>query len=86
LRGNINQRETPCGPAPIINAQQAHVARFPTAAGDIYIWTGDRWGSRMDGIKGHDFQFWSRPLVFQPDGAIQPIAWVNEWQFEVNIE
>lgn len=83
FRGNINCRDTPCGSVPIVNAQQAHVARFPTADGDIYVWTGDRWGSRLDGIKGHDFQFWSRPLVFNDDGTIQPISWVNEWSFDL---
>jgi hypothetical protein len=68
---------------PIINAQQAHVARFPAPGGDIYIWTGDRWGSRLDGIKGHDFQFWSEPLHFREDGSIEPLHWVNEWSYDL---
>jgi hypothetical protein len=83
LRGNINRHTTPCGDVPIINAQQAHVARFPAKEGDIYVWTGDRWGSRLDGIKGHDFQFWSEPLRFRPDGSIEPLRWVNEWSFDL---
>jgi hypothetical protein len=40
---------------------------------------GDRWGSRPDGIKGHDFQFWSAPLKFGPDGGILPIENLPQW-------
>jgi len=83
FRGNINRQATPCGNVPIINAQQAHVARFPSTQGPLYIWTGDRWGSRPDGIKGHDFQFWSAPLQFGDDGSIQTLAWINEWEFSL---
>lgn len=83
LRGNINRHKTPCGDVPIINAQQAHVARFPAKIGDIYVWTGDRWGSRLDGIKGHDFQFWSEPLRFGEDGSIEPLRWVNGWTYDL---
>lgn len=83
FRGNINRHPTPCGDVPIINAQQAQVARFPGMGGDIYIWIGDRWGSRLDGIKGHDFQFWSEPLRFRADGSIEPLRWVNEWSYEL---
>ena len=83
LRGNINRHVTPRGNVPIINAQQAHVARFESTAGPIYVWTGDRWGSRMDGIKGHDFQFWSAPLKFGEDGSVAPLRWVNEWSFDL---
>jgi hypothetical protein len=36
---------------------------------------GDRWGSRPDGIKGHDFQYWSRPLEFEADGMIKQLTW-----------
>jgi hypothetical protein len=83
FRGNINRQPSPCGNVPIINAQQAHVARFPSTAGPIYVWTGDRWGSRLDGVKGHDFQFWSAPLEFQEDGSIGMLRWVSEWSFEL---
>ena len=83
FRGDINRHHTPCGDVPIINAQQAHVARFPTRGGDIYTWTGDRWGSRLDGIKGHDFQFWSEPLRFREDGSIEPLRWINEWSYDL---
>jgi hypothetical protein len=84
FRTNINKKPSPCGDVPIINAQQAHVAQFPSTNGLLYVWMGDRWGSRLDGVKGHDFQFWSAPLVFDGDGVIAPLQWVNEWSFEVN--
>ncbi|HUA68386.1 MAG TPA: hypothetical protein VMA13_07535, partial [Candidatus Saccharimonadales bacterium] len=59
----------------IIPAQQTYVATLPTPDGPIYIWMGDRWGSRPDGIKGHDFQYWSRPLEFDSDGMIKQLTW-----------
>jgi hypothetical protein len=31
--------------------------------------------SRTDPFKGHDFQYWSRPLQFAPDGMIKQLAW-----------
>jgi hypothetical protein len=34
-------------------------------------------------VKGHDFQFWSAPLRFQPDGSILPIEKVPSWQTRV---
>lgn len=85
LRGNINRRPdcAPCGDSPIIPAQQAHVARFPTRDGDVYVWVGDRWGSALDGVKGHDHQFWSPPLVFRDDGGIEPLEHVNRWSIEL---
>ena len=87
-RGNINiqagsARDLPSlftepgrgRPDCIIKAQQTDVATLPTSHGSIYIWMGDRWGSRPDGIKGHDFQYWSRPLQFDPDGMIKQLIW-----------
>jgi hypothetical protein len=72
LRGNINRDATG---RPIIAAQQTFVAQLPTSQGAAYIWMGDRWGSRPDGVKGHDFQYWSRPLEFTADGSILPLQW-----------
>jgi len=87
-RGNINIKSagardlpspfTPPGtgrPDCIIKAQQTDVATLPTREGSVYIWMGDRWGSRPDGIKGHDFQYWSRPLQFEADGMIKQLTW-----------
>ncbi|MGD0093068.1 MAG: family 43 glycosylhydrolase [Planctomycetota bacterium] len=71
-RGNINRD---AAGKPIIAAQQTWVAQLPTSHGTVYVWMGDRWGSRPDGVKGHDFQFWSRPLEFTADGNIQPLQW-----------
>jgi hypothetical protein len=41
---------------------------------------GDRWGSRPDSIKGHDFQYWSSPLEFEADGMIKQLHWEDSWQ------
>lgn len=71
-RGNINR--DPTG-RPIIAAQQTFVAQLPTRRGAAYIWMGDRWGSTPDGVKGHDFQYWSAPLEFTNDGSILPLQW-----------
>jgi len=70
--GNINRDYTG---NPIIPAQQTFVAQLPISRGTAYIWMGDRWGSRPDGVKGHDFQYWSRPLEFAADGTILPLQW-----------
>ena len=93
-RGNINikaasARDLPSpwtGPGSgrpdcIIKAQQTHVATLPTSSGVVYLWMGDLWGSRPDGIKGHDFQYWSSPLQFDMDGMIQQLKWENQWEF-----
>lgn len=63
----------------IIPAQQTFVAQIPTAKGTVYIWMGDLWGSRPDGVKGHDFQYWSSPLQFDEAGMIQPLRWEDSW-------
>ncbi len=70
---------------PIVAAQQASVARIPTPDGEALIWIGDRWGSRPDGIKGHDFQFWSAPLQFDAEGKIEPIANVPQWSLTIRV-
>lgn len=67
----------------IIRAQQTHIAEISTLAGTAYIWMADRWGSRPDGIKGHDFQYWSSPLVFNADGSIQKLSYVNSFTLDL---
>jgi hypothetical protein len=97
-RGNINIKAdrvrdlpspwTPPGsgrPDCVIKAQQTHVATLPTPAGVVYLWMGDRWGSRPDGIKGHDLQYWSSPLHFDSDGMIQQLRWEDQWEFELPV-
>lgn len=67
----------------IVPGQQASIAHIPTPDGDALIWIADRWGSRPDGIKGHDFQFWSAPLHFNSEGNIEPITNISQWSLAV---
>ncbi len=64
---------------PFLHAQQTWVAKIPTAGEPAFFWMADRWQSTPDGIKGHDFQFWSAPLKFNPDGSIEPLKDVARW-------
>jgi hypothetical protein len=75
-RLNINGRYV--DDMPIVSAQETWVARIPTSTGPAFIWMGDRWGSCPDGVKGHDFQFWT-PLEFSPEGDIVPIKDIARW-------
>lgn len=65
---------------PIIPAQQTYIMELLTKRGKEYIWMGDLWGSASDNVKGHDYQYWSTPLQFYPDGTIAPLEWVDSWQ------
>lgn len=67
---------------PIIHGQQTYVASLPTADGPALIWMADRWGSRPDHIKGHDFQYWA-PLAFTADGAIASFVDTPEWTISI---
>lgn len=64
---------------PIIPAQQTYVMDIDTPEGKAFIWMGDLWGSASDSQKGHDYQYWSAPLEFYPDGTIKQLEWVDEW-------
>lgn len=66
----------------IIPAQQTYVSTIHTEKEDLFIWMGDMWGSREDGIKGHDFQYWY-PLSFDADGLILPMKWMDKWSFKI---
>jgi len=81
--GNINRQ--PGSGANIIDAQQTWVAQIPTdsASEPAFIWMGDRWGSRPDGVKGHDYQYWSPPMEFLADGTIAPLRKVNNWELKL---
>lgn len=81
-RGNINRD---AADKPVIAAQQTYVARLPGPDGDAYVWLGDRWVSRPDGIKGHDLQYWSAPLQFLPDGGIAPLANLPGWSTQLRL-
>lgn len=74
--GNINRG---ADGQPLIAAQQTFVAEVLTPAGTAFLWMADRWGSRPDGVKGHDLQFWSAPLRFTSDGVIEPIDAAPAW-------
>jgi len=68
---------------PIVSGQQTFVAQIPTPAGIAYVWMADRWDSRPDGWKGHDFQYWSPPLRFTADGSILPIQNEPSWKLDI---
>ncbi|NAS10539.1 family 43 glycosylhydrolase [Poritiphilus flavus] len=66
---------------PIIPAQQTYVMKLKTSEGEQFLWMGDLWGSASDNIKGHDYQYWSKPLEFYEYGTIKPLEWVDSWSF-----
>jgi len=80
--GNINRS---ADGKPVVAAQQTFVAEVLTPAGTAFLWMADRWGSRPDGVKGHDFQFWSAPLHFTSDGRIDPIQVAPAWSAVIRI-
>jgi hypothetical protein len=68
---------------PIIPAQQTFVMPVQTGSSLQFIWMGDLWGSATDNVKGHDYQFWSRPLEFYANGLIKPLQWVNQYPLTI---
>jgi hypothetical protein len=68
---------------PIIAAQQTFIMPVQTGNGMQFIWMGDLWGSATDNKKGHDYQFWSKPLEFYANGLIKPLQWVNQYQLTI---
>jgi hypothetical protein len=70
---------------PTIPAQQTFVATIPTADGPAYLWMGDEWNSRPDGVKGHDLQYWGPPLRFAADGSILPLEKTPVWTIKVAV-
>jgi len=78
LTNNINRDASA---SPIIHAQQTYIAKIPTRDGSTFMWMADRWGSRPDGIKGHDFQYWL-PLQFTKDDSIEPLRPVSSWSID----
>lgn len=68
---------------PIIPAQQTYVMELETPEGKEFIWMGDLWGSASDNIKGHDYQYWSKPLEFNEDGTIQALQWTDSWEVKL---
>ena len=82
-KNNLNINRDAKG-VPIIHAQQTHVAQLPTPGGVLYVWMGDRWGSTLDKIKGHDFQYWG-PLEFNSEGNLLPLKWTDQWTIDLGI-
>lgn len=68
---------------PIIPAQQTYIMELQTAAGKQFIWMGDLWGSSNNNIKGQDFQYWSKPLVFYKNGGIKNLQWDNDFSIQI---
>lgn len=58
----------------VVPGQQTDIACIPGSDGPQFLWIADLWGSRPDGIKGHDLQYWSPPLEFEADGSIRPMT------------
>jgi len=74
--GDINRDPAGCV---IVPGQQTHVATL----GDRLVWMADLWGSRPDGIKGHDLQYWGEPLRFTRDGAVERMRRVDAWALDL---
>ncbi len=69
----------------IVPGQQTDIASIPTTRGTALLWLADLWGSRLDGIKGHDIQFWSSPLEFDPDGNIRRLTRSQQFSLELQL-
>ncbi len=63
----------------IIPMQTRSHAWVPTPEGPRLILIGDRWQSAPDGVKGHDFTYWTSPIDFLPDGSLPRLQWENHW-------
>jgi beta-xylosidase len=53
--------------------------------GSSYIYTGDRWESAPDRLKGHDLQYW-QPLRFNDSRSpptIAPLTWDDSFQIKL---
>lgn len=66
-----------------VPGQQTDIAVLPTAGGPTYLWMADLWGSRRDGVKGHDLQHWES-LSFDADGRPMPLQGLPS--FDVNLD
>lgn len=64
---------------PFIRGQETWVAQIPTWSEPLYIWMADGWYSAKDGMRGHDYQYWSSPLQFDTNGTIEPLTFSPRW-------
>ncbi len=73
----------PAQALPVIPAQQTFVMPLKTSEGMQFIWMGDLWGSASGNIKGHDYQYWGTPFIFDEKGDIEPMEWFDEWKIVI---
>jgi hypothetical protein len=69
----------------IIAMQSRRVLELPTKDGTRFVVIGDRWQTAPDGLKGHDYTYWTSPLEFDEDGMIRRLAWEDEWSATVTL-
>ena len=69
----------------LTGAQQFSVAAIPRASGGepIPMYIGQRFGSAEDGLKCHDYQYFS-PLTVN-SGVVAEMSWVNEFTVEIPV-
>ena len=69
----------------LTGAQQFSVAAIPRASGGepIPMYIGQRFGSADDGLKCHDYQYFS-PLTVN-NGVVAEMSWVNEFTVEIPV-
>ena len=65
-------------------SQQFSVAALPTVNGTLPMYIGQRFGSAVDGLKCHDFQYWA-PLSIAEDGTIGEVLWQDSFTVEINV-
>ena len=71
----------------LTTAQQNFVIRIKNNNGSTsYVWTGDRWQSSKDGIKGHDLQYWSVLEFVNVKGIDLPVQFVWEDEIVVHVQ
>ena len=69
----------------LTGAQQFSVAQVPLWGGEsMPMYIGQRFGSADDGLKCHDYQYWS-PMVVGNDGVVAEMAWVNEFTVQLSV-
>lgn len=67
----------------IIAMQTRRILELPTPGDRAFVIIGDRWQTAPDGLKGHDFTYWTSPLEFDADGMIRRLEWEDRWTIDV---
>ena len=85
LLGNVIPFNTSTGMY-LTGAQHFSVAQVPLFAGGepLPMYVGQRFGSADDGLKCHDYQYWS-PLAIRPDGGVAEMSWVDQFTVEIGV-